>query len=49
MLAAVEYTLPVEGTHTLAGPVITGVGSGFTFTVVPDEAVHPCESSTITE
>ena len=30
MPAAVEYTLPVEVTHALAGPVIAGTGNTFT-------------------
>jgi len=40
----VEYTLPVELTHGVAGPVITGTGKALTTVAVDDvaeAAVHP--------
>jgi hypothetical protein len=33
MPAAVEYTLPVELTHAVAGPVMTGTGKALTVTL----------------
>jgi hypothetical protein len=43
MPASVEYKFPVEFTHTIAGPVNDGTGSGLTVTafVTGVAAVHP--------